>query len=87
MLGVGFMEDLCMKLIYLKEGRNYSSDDLRECIKRQLKGDVAWLNSEFLEGLRDSINAEFKKTVVKGTKGSKFVFHYLDKLWIKQGVF
>lgn len=66
-----------MKLIYLKEGRNYSSDDLGECIKHQLGDDVTWLNSDFLEGLRESINSEFKKTVVKGTKGNKFVFHYL----------
>lgn len=80
-----------MNLTYLKEGRNYSTADLLKCIKDQVKvrveaerrndvdaqPDPSWLTSDFLEGLRESINSEFKKTVVKGTKGSKFVFRYL----------
>lgn len=75
-----------MKLIYLKEGRNYTSEDLIGCIKDQIKPekpeeqnhleDYSWLTSAFLERLRDSINSEFEKTVVKGKVG-KFVFHYL----------
>ena len=73
-------------LVYLKEGRNYTSEDLMRCIKsqkekeRQNRGgplDYTWLSSDFLERLRESINSEFKKTVVKGEKGNKFVFHYL----------
>ena len=76
-----------MKLIYLKEGRNYTSEDLANCIKGQMETerqngvdvplDFGWLSADFLERLRESINSEFKKTVVKGTKGNKFVFHYL----------
>lgn len=71
-----------MRLIYLKEGRNYSTRDLEACVKNQLEGDCAWVDSAFLERLRDSINTEFEKSVVKGTRSGsgtegRFVFHYL----------
>ena len=67
-----------MKLIYLKEGRIYSDKDLKKCISSQhdSKEELCWIDSTFFERLRDSINSEFKKTVVKGTEG-RFVFHYI----------
>lgn len=75
-----------MKLIYLKEGRRYTSRALAECVNAQLEcirnskennGQLpANLEPDFFNRFRDAINNEFDRSVVKGKNGVS-IFHYV----------
>ena len=68
-----------MQLVYLKEGRRYTSDDLIKSILFQLVGTCdrvarPWLHEKFVHELRDAMNTE-RHSAVRGEK--THVFHYL----------
>ena len=68
-----------MQVVYLKEGRRYTSDDLIRSILFQLDGKpdreaCPWLNETFARELCDAMNGE-RHAAVRGEK--THVFHYL----------
>lgn len=75
-----------MKLIYLKEGRSYTPEDLAKCFKDQMPSEETtnrvssdgsgWVSPEILERLREAVQSDFGKSAVRGENG-RFIFRYI----------